>query len=94
MKEYVEDIRKTVKVKQNTSTGVVIFKKIVRKRDFVQPTLRPGKTRKDQKNGAHATAAENRQKRDAWLQDTRRTAKTFPLHSCNGKASKALRSKK
>ena len=92
MKHHVEDIRKTVRVKQ--SSNIVMFKKIHRKHDFKQPTMRPGKTTKDKENEVHKQNIFNKQSRDSWAKDNGRTSKNFPLYTCNGKASKPLKAKR
>lgn len=60
--------------------------------------FRKGKTRRDRDNGAHATNHSNKEARaeyTRWCKATSSvTAKpNFPLHTCNGKRSRALRAK-
>lgn len=90
MKKYVEDIRKEVKVKQDSSPAIVMFVPL-RHDPKRHRTLRPGKTTKDKKREVKKNNVDNKQARESWMKDPRRTAKTFPLHTCNGKASKPLR---
>lgn len=52
---------------------------------------KPGKTQKDRENNTAARNAANKAARAVWDKDSHRSNKTFPLDSCNGKKSKALK---
>lgn len=52
------------------------------------PEIRVGKTVKDHRSGAHGRRASNREARNAWCNDPKRTQGTFPYSVCNGKRNK------
>jgi hypothetical protein len=51
---------------------------------------RPGKTQRDRENGAKQRNAANKMARVDW-QKTAKSAKAFPLDSCNGKRSRSIK---
>jgi hypothetical protein len=56
-------------------------------------SFRPGKTRRDRANNAHARNAANKDARATWQNDSKATnaANSFPYGSCNGKRNRALK---
>lgn len=62
MKQYKTDVRKDINNKQPVSYDVVLFKPV--KHDPAkQRTMRPGKTARDKKSGAHNRRIVNQIKR-------------------------------
>lgn len=60
--------------------------------------VRRGKTARDRANGAHATNRANKEQRAEYVRWCKATSSVtakpnFPLHTCNGKRSRALRAK-
>ena len=54
---------------------------------------RPGKTKRDRANSAHARNASNKETRAMWQNDSKATnaANSFPYGTCNGKRNRALK---
>lgn len=52
---------------------------------------RTGKTARDRVNGCHKRNEANKAERDAWREEGPRGTMRFPIHTCNGKATRALR---
>jgi hypothetical protein len=52
-------------------------------------TRHPGKTAKDRATGAMDRNRNNKLERDEWAKDPKK--KPFPLHTCNGKQSRSIR---
>ena len=63
----------------------------VRDKDFVR---KPGKTKRDRASGAHERNASNKSERADWCNDSKASAGNFPLHTCNGKRTRALRKRR
>lgn len=55
--------------------------------------MRVGKTKRDRENGAKGRNLSNKDARVAWQKGSRESNNSFPLYSCNGKKSRALKSK-
>lgn len=55
--------------------------------------FRVGKTARDHKRGAWSARLENRDLRNAWLNDSKATQANFPYHTCNGKRNRSLTNK-
>lgn len=49
----------------------------------------PGKTARDRASGALDRNKNNKLARDEWAKDPKKNP--FPLHTCNGKATKSIR---
>ncbi len=56
-------------------------------------SYRPGKTKRDRANNAHARNSSNKETRAAWQNDSKATnaANSFPYGTCNGKRNRALK---
>lgn len=67
MRRYKEDVRKDINAKQPQTSSVTMFKAV--RPSSNQKVMRPGKTAKDHKSGAHARRIMNQITRASELAD-------------------------
>ncbi len=56
-------------------------------------TVRTGKTRRDHANGCMKRNQDNKAQREAWQQAGSKDNSPFPVATCNGKRTQALRAR-